>query len=82
MQQGLQDPLARRGSHDLLQVTSFEPDKKKRGRQEPFYEVLAHRLAELEVSLGQTTLNLHLQNLISLMKEPPFLILKTAQTAV
>ena len=40
----------------MLQVTSFEPDKKKRGRREPFYEVLAHRLAELEVSPEQTTL--------------------------
>ena len=34
-------------------MTSFEPDKKKRGRREPFYEVLAHRLAELEVSPEQ-----------------------------
>ena len=40
----------------MLQVTSFEPDQKKRGRREPFYEVLAHRLAELEVSSEQTTL--------------------------
>ena len=52
--------LVRRGSHNMLQVTSFEPDKKKRGRQEPFYEVLAHRLAELEVSLNQRVLDMHL----------------------
>ena len=55
----------------MLQVTSFEPDKKKRGRQEPFYEVLAHRLAELEVSAGKTTQNLHLPCRASLPLQPP-----------
>ena len=32
-------------------MTSFEPDKRKRGRQEPFYEQLGHRLWELEVRM-------------------------------
>lgn len=30
-------------------MTSFEPETRKRGRQMPFYEELAHRLADLEV---------------------------------
>ena len=34
-----------------MQVTSFEPDKRKRGRQEPFYEQMGHWLGELEVRI-------------------------------